>query len=74
MQVEHRMSPALALQFAQRLAALVEEIEATPDDPSGIPIRALIGWYGLTDPAGSVHGVTRPIRGYGCRLGAVPTG
>jgi DNA-binding transcriptional ArsR family regulator len=51
MQVDHRMSQPLAMQFAQRLAALVKEIEAAPDDPSGIPVRALIGWYGLTDPA-----------------------
>lgn len=52
MQVEHRMSAPLALQFAQRLAALVEEIEATPDDSSGVSVRALIGWYGLASPAG----------------------
>jgi len=51
MQVDHRMSPPVAMQFAKRLAALVEEIEATPDDPSGIAVRALIGWYGITDPA-----------------------
>ncbi|HZD99043.1 MAG TPA: helix-turn-helix domain-containing protein [Micromonosporaceae bacterium] len=51
MQVDRRMSPPQAMQFAQRLAALVEEIEAAPDVPSGIPVRALIGWYGLTDPA-----------------------
>jgi DNA-binding transcriptional ArsR family regulator len=50
MQIDHRMSPPVAIQFAKRLAALVEEIEATPDDPSGLPVHALIGWYGVTDP------------------------
>jgi DNA-binding transcriptional ArsR family regulator len=53
MQLDRRMNPSLAMQFARRLAALVEEIEAAPVDPSGIPVRALIGWYGLTDPPGS---------------------
>jgi DNA-binding transcriptional ArsR family regulator len=56
MQVDRRMSPSLAMQFARRLAALVEEIEAAPVDPAGIPVRALIGWYGLTGPAAGPQG------------------
>lgn len=44
-----RMDIRRAREFRDRLAALAEEFDAAPEDPTGSEIRMLIGWYGVTD-------------------------
>jgi len=46
-----RVSPGRAAEFRRRLLALQTEFDALEDDdPSGIPVHLLIGWYAVTEP------------------------
>ncbi|WP_405058868.1 winged helix-turn-helix domain-containing protein [Kribbella sp. NBC_01505] len=46
-----RVSPTRAAEFRRRLVALQAEFDALEDDdPTGIPVHLLIGWYAVTDP------------------------
>lgn len=40
-----RMSRETAIDFRTRLKALCEEFESSPDEPDGIPVRLMVGWY-----------------------------
>lgn len=46
-----RVSRGRAAQFRARLAALLTEFDDLDnDDPEGIPMQLLIGWYAVTEP------------------------
>lgn len=46
-----RVSPGRAAEFRRRLLALQTEFDTLAhDDPSGIPMHLLIGWYTVTEP------------------------
>ncbi|MFI6825989.1 ArsR/SmtB family transcription factor [Kribbella sp. NPDC050241] len=46
-----RVSPVRAADFRRRLLALQNEFDTlADDDPSGIPVHLLIGWYAVVDP------------------------
>jgi DNA-binding transcriptional ArsR family regulator len=46
-----RVSPGRAAEFRRRLLALQTEFDALQDDdPSGIPVHLLTGWYAVTEP------------------------
>jgi DNA-binding transcriptional ArsR family regulator len=40
-----RMGRAKAADFRARLNALTEEFLSLPDEPDGVPVRLMIGWY-----------------------------
>jgi DNA-binding transcriptional ArsR family regulator len=46
-----RVSPGRAAEFRRRLVALQAEFDALEDDdPDGIPVHLLVGWYAVTEP------------------------
>ena len=42
-----RMAPERARAFRTRLAELVDEFESGTDDPGGVDVHLLVGWYGV---------------------------
>lgn len=44
-----RMAPERARAFRARLAELVDEFESSRDDPGGVDVHMLVGWYGIVD-------------------------
>ncbi|MFF1822778.1 ArsR/SmtB family transcription factor [Kribbella sp. NPDC058245] len=46
-----RVNPGRAAEFRRRLVALQAEFDALEDDdPDGIPVHLLVGWYAVTEP------------------------
>jgi DNA-binding transcriptional ArsR family regulator len=46
-----RVSPGRAAEFRRRLLALQTEFDTLQDDdPDGIPVHLLVGWYAVTEP------------------------
>jgi DNA-binding transcriptional ArsR family regulator len=46
-----RVSPARAAEFRRRVLALQAEFDVLEDDdPAGIPVHLLVGWYAVTEP------------------------
>jgi DNA-binding transcriptional ArsR family regulator len=43
-----RMSPATARRFSQRLKEIVDEFDAIEDEPDGVPVNMIIGFYAVT--------------------------
>jgi DNA-binding transcriptional ArsR family regulator len=47
-----RVSPERAAEFRRRLLALEAEFDDLEgDDPQGIPVQLIIGWYAVSDPS-----------------------
>jgi hypothetical protein len=44
-----RMNIERAREFRDRLAAVITEFDGAPEDPAGMDVHMLIGWYGVPD-------------------------
>lgn len=48
-----RVNPARAADVRKKLAAVVEEFEALPEDPDGVPVNMFVAWYAVGEPSGA---------------------